>query len=196
MKLKGAIIGCGFFAHNHMQAWNEIKNIEIVAVCDLDKKKAISFSKKFKIAHYYTDINKLLDEENIDFVDVVTTMETHLAIGKILSKRKIATSIQKPFAENLQDAKKIVSLYEKTKTPLMVHENFRWQTPLMTLKKLAQKYQLKKPQYSKISFRHANPVGYTNQTYLYDLEEYLILDVGIHLYDLSRFFLEIGRAHV
>ena len=29
MKLKGAIIGCGFFAHNHMQAWNEIKNIEI-----------------------------------------------------------------------------------------------------------------------------------------------------------------------
>ena len=40
MKLKGAIIGCGFFAHNHMQAWNEIKNIEIVAVCDLDKKKA------------------------------------------------------------------------------------------------------------------------------------------------------------
>ena len=189
MKLKGAIIGCGFFAHNHMQAWNEIKNIEIIAVCDLDKKKAISFSKKFKIAHYYTDINKLLDEENIDFVDVETTMETHLLIGKILSKRKIATSIQKPFAENLQDAKKIVSLYEKTKTPLMVHENFRWQTPLMTLKKLAQKYQLKKPQYSKISFRHSNPVGYTNQTYLYDLEEYLILDVGIHLYDLSRFFL-------
>ena len=189
MKLKGAIIGCGFFAHNHMQAWNEIKNIEIVAVCDLDKKKAISFSKKFKIPHYYTNINKLLDEENIDFVDVVTTMETHLPIGKILSKRKIATSIQKPFAENLQDAKKIVSLYEKSKTPLMVHENFRWQTPLMTLKKLAQKYQLKKPQYSKISFRHSNPVGYTSQTYLYDLEEYLILDVGIHLYDLSRFFL-------
>ena len=84
MKLKGAIIGCGFFAHNHMQAWNEIKNIEIVAVCDLDKKKAISFSKKFKIAHYYTNINKLLDLENLDFVDVVTTMETHLSIGKIL----------------------------------------------------------------------------------------------------------------
>ncbi len=145
MKLKGAIIGCGFFAHNHMQAWNEIKNIEIVAVCDLDKKKAISFSKKFKIAHYYTDINNLLDSENIDFVDVVTTMETHLPIGKILSKRKVATSIQKPFAENLQDAKKIVRLYKRTNTPLMVHENFRWQTPLMTLKKLEKQYQLKKP---------------------------------------------------
>ena len=71
-----------------MQAWNEIKNIEIVAVCDLDKKKAISFSKKFKIAHYYTDITKLLDLENLDFVDVVTTMETHLSIGKNIIKKK------------------------------------------------------------------------------------------------------------
>ena len=43
MTLKGSIIGCGFFAENHMQAWKEIKNIEIFAVCDLDKKKAISF---------------------------------------------------------------------------------------------------------------------------------------------------------
>ena len=34
-------------------------------------------------------------------------METHLSIGKILSKRKVATSIQKPFAENLKDAKKL-----------------------------------------------------------------------------------------
>ena len=47
--------------------------------------------------------------------------------------------------------------------------------------------------YSKISFRHANPVGYINQEYLYDLKEYLILDVGIHLYDLARFFM--GEAH-
>ena len=194
MKLKGAIIGCGFFSYNHMQAWNEVKNIEIVAACDLDRKKAINFSKKFKISNYYTDINTLLNSENLNFVDVITTMETHLQIGKILSKRKVATSMQKPFAENLKDAKKIVKLYEKTRTPLMVHENFRWQTPIMTLKNLEKKYKLKHPQYSKISFRHANPVGYTNQTYLYDLEEYLILDVGIHLYDLSRFFLGEAKS--
>ena len=189
MKLKGAIIGCGFFSHNHMHAWKEIKNVEIVSACDLDKKKVSDFSKKFQISDHYTNIDELLNEENLDFVDVVTTMETHLSIAKILAKRKVPTSMQKPFAENLVNAKKIVRLYKKTHTPLMVHENFRWQTPLMILKKLEKKYRLKHPHYAKISFRHANPVGYTNQTYLYDLEEYLILDVSIHLYDLSRFFL-------
>jgi Predicted dehydrogenases and related proteins len=121
-------------------------------------------------------------------------METHLNIGKILSKYKIPTSIQKPFAENLSNAKKIVSLYKKNKTPLMVHENFRWQSPLLKLKEIINKEKLTKPHYAKISFRHANPVGYTNQTYLYDLKEYLTLDVGIHLFDLSRFFMGEAKS--
>ena len=193
-KLKGALIGCGFFAENHILAWKELKNIEIICVCDLDIKKANKFKSKFNILHSYSSIELMLKKNKIDFVDVVTTMETHLNIGKILSKYKIPTSIQKPFAENLSNAKKIVSLYKKNKTPLMVHENFRWQSPLLKLKEIINKEQLTKPHYAKISFRHANPVGYTNQTYLYDLKEYLTLDVGIHLFDLSRFFMGEAKS--
>ena len=29
-KLKGALIGCGFFAENHILAWKELRNIEII----------------------------------------------------------------------------------------------------------------------------------------------------------------------
>ena len=193
-KLKGALIGCGFFAENHILAWKELRNIEIICVCDLDIKKANKFKSKFNILHSYSSIELMLKKHKIDFVDVVTTMETHLNIGKILSKYKIPTSIQKPFAENLSNAKKIVSLYKKNKTPLMVHENFRWQSPLLKLKEIINKEKLIKPHYAKISFRHANPVGYTNQTYLYDLKEYLTLDVGIHLFDLSRFFMGEAKS--
>ena len=45
-KLKGALIGCGFFAENHILAWKELKNIEIICVCDLDIKKANKFKSK------------------------------------------------------------------------------------------------------------------------------------------------------
>ncbi len=188
-KLKGAIIGCGFFAENHILAWKELKYIEIIAVCDLNKKKAMNFKNQYKIPYFYQSIQTMLKNHKLDFVDVVTTMETHLDISRILTKFKIPTSIQKPFAPNINNAKTIVKLYKKANTPLMVHENFRWQTPLIKLKKIIKKYNLYNPIYSKISFRHSNPVGYTNQKYLYDLKKYLILDVGIHLYDLSRFFM-------
>ena len=189
MKLKGALVGCGFFAANHMHAWKELKYVEIIAVCDLQVNKVRDFKNRFKIKHSFVSINKMIKDLDLDFVDVVTTMETHLKICTILAKNKIPTSVQKPFSDNIQDALKIVRAYKKTKTPLMVHENFRWQTPLLKLKEIIKKHKLKNPFYSKISFRHANPVGYTNQKYLYNLEEYLTLDVGIHLFDLSRFYM-------
>ena len=33
--LKGAIIGCGWFAERHLQAWLRIPEVEIVAAADL-----------------------------------------------------------------------------------------------------------------------------------------------------------------
>ena len=81
-KLKGALIGCGFFAENHILAWKELRNIEIICVCDLDIKKANKFKSKFNILHSYSSIELMLKKHKIDFVDVVTTMETHLNIGK------------------------------------------------------------------------------------------------------------------
>ena len=189
MKLKGAIIGCGFFASNHILAWKEIKNVEIIAVCDLNINKANYSKKKYKIKYSYSSVLLMVKDLKLNFVDVITTMETHLSICKILSKYSIPTSIQKPFSNKLINAKKIVDFYKKNNTILMVHENFRWQTPIMKLKKIIDKYNLGKPIYAKISFRHSNPIGYINQPYLYKLKKYLILDVGIHLYDLSRYFM-------
>jgi len=194
MKIKGAIIGCGFFASNHLNAWKELKNVEIIAVCDLNVKKAKLFCNKFNVSNYYTSIEEMIKNLNLDFVDVVTTMETHLDICKILSFHKIPTVLQKPFSDTFNNAKKIVNLYKKKTTPLMIHENFRWQTPIVTVKKLLKRHNLGTPMYSKISFRHSNPVGYTNQEYLYSLKEYLILDVGIHLYDLTRFFMGEAKS--
>ena len=83
MKLKGALIGCGFFAVNHILAWKEIKSVEIIAVCDLDINKANQFKKKFNIKYSFKSINTMIKTLNLDFVDVVTTMETHLDISKV-----------------------------------------------------------------------------------------------------------------
>lgn len=38
--LRGGLIGCGFFAQNHLNAWRDLENATLVAVCDLDEAKA------------------------------------------------------------------------------------------------------------------------------------------------------------
>ena len=36
-KIKVAVIGCGFFATNHILSWKNFKDVDLVGVCDLDE---------------------------------------------------------------------------------------------------------------------------------------------------------------
>ena len=47
---RGVLIGCGFFARNHMHGWAEADGAEIVAVCDRDRARAESFATDFGAA--------------------------------------------------------------------------------------------------------------------------------------------------
>ena len=38
-KYRYALIGCGFFAQNHLHAWSQNPDVELVATCDVDFEK-------------------------------------------------------------------------------------------------------------------------------------------------------------
>ena len=46
-RLRGTVIGCGFFAENHLNAWAAMPDVELVAVCDIDAVKAENAARKF-----------------------------------------------------------------------------------------------------------------------------------------------------
>ncbi len=187
-QLNGAVIGCGFFAQNHLHAWREIDGVHLRAVCDLDGAKAQAAGQAFAVDHVYTDANRLFEEQALDFVDIVTTMETHRVLVELAARHQVATIVQKPFAPSMDDARAMVDACSRDKTPLMVHENFRWQTPLRSVYDVVQSGDIGEPFFGRVSFRHGNPVGYENQPYLFEQEQYIINDVGVHLLDLARFY--------
>ena len=62
MVLRGALIGCGFFAENHLNAWRDL-GAAIVAVCDLDPVKAQAAAVRHDIARHYSDADEMLAVE-------------------------------------------------------------------------------------------------------------------------------------
>jgi len=70
--LKGALIGCGYFANNHLNGWRDVSGGKIVALCDRDVIRARNAAVLFGIEKVYTDAGKMLSHERLDFVDVVT----------------------------------------------------------------------------------------------------------------------------
>ena len=103
---RGALIGCGFFARNHMHGWADAEGAEIVAVCDLDRAKAEDFARSFG-ATPYTDAAAMLAEVRPDFVDIATTVESHRPLVELAARARRARSIcQKPFARDYADGRR------------------------------------------------------------------------------------------
>ena len=188
--LKGGVIGCGFFAANHLAAWRLLDDVEIVAVADRDPARA-----KWEGARSYTDAAAMLEAERLDFVDIVTTVESHRPLVELAASRGVPVICQKPFAASLEDARAMVEACEKAGVPLMVHENFRWQSPLMAVKAVLDSGEIGDPTYGRLSFRHAHDI-YASQPYLRTAPQLAIMDLGIHLLDLARHLLgEVTRLH-
>ena len=188
--MRVGVIGCGFFAQNHLNGWRDLsaEGIELVAVCDIDATKAEEAAKTFAVPRFYGDAGVLLDKERVDFVDIVTRMETHLQVVKIVAGRGVDIILQKPLGSDWDEAREIVETARKAGVRLAVHENFRWQSPMRKLKAVIDSGAIGKPTWARIAFRTGYDI-YAVQPYLHRAKRYAILDVGIHMLDLARFFL-------
>ena len=188
--MRGALIGCGFFAQNHLNAWRDLRaeGVELTAVCDIDAAKAKAAAEAFGIPRYYNDPAELFANEKLDFVDIATRMETHLDLVRLATSHGVRTIVQKPLAPDWETCLAIVKTAHDAGVPLAVHENFRFQTPMRHLKSVLDSGVIGKPSWGRFSFRFGFDI-YKTQPYFHLEKRLVILDSGIHILDLARFFL-------
>ncbi|NLR97945.1 Gfo/Idh/MocA family oxidoreductase [Rhizobium sp. P38BS-XIX] len=187
-EIKGALIGCGFFAINQMHAWQDVEGADIVAICDRDPERLKIVGDQFGIQRRYSDAAALFADGGFDFVDIATTVQSHRALVEMAASHKIPAICQKPFAKTLGDAKAMVEACAQAGIPLMVHENFRWQTPIQAVKNALQSGAIGEPFWGRFSFRSGYDV-FSGQPYLAEGERFIIEDLGIHTLDIARFIL-------
>ena len=187
MAVRVALIGCGFFARNHMEAWRDLPGAEVVAVCDLDPAKAQDFAARFG-ARPFTDAAAMLAEVRPDVTDVATTVPSHRPLVELAARYSGAVICQKPFATSLEDGQVMVAACAAAGIPLFVHENFRWQKPWREIAARVAAGAIGTPAFLRLSFRHAYDI-YTNQPYLAEEPDLALTDVGLHLFDLARWLM-------
>jgi predicted dehydrogenase len=186
---RAAVIGCGFFSQNHLNAWNDLsERCSIVAVCDIDRAKADAAAKRFGVPKAYTDVDEMLANETLDFVDIATTAPSHLALAEACAAKGVPIIVQKPLAPDWAGARALVAALDRAGLPMMVHENFRFQAPLLRAAELVKSGAIGKVVWGRFSFRTGYDI-YAGQPYLAEVERFAILDVGIHVLDVARVFM-------
>jgi predicted dehydrogenase len=186
--LRGALIGCGFFAVNQMHAWRDIDGASIVAICDRDPERLRIVGDQFGIERRYSDAAAMFADEELDFVDNATTVGSHRPLVEMAAANRVPVICQKPFAPTLADAKAMVTACADAGVPLMVHENFRWQSPIQAVRAVLDSGEIGTPFFGRISFRSGYDV-FSGQPYLATGKRFIIEDLGIHILDIARFLL-------
>lgn len=184
-----AVIGCGFFAQNHLHSWRDLRSegVEIVAVCDIDPAKAKAAATAFSVPHVYSDADTLFREQKLDLVDIVTRVDTHQSLVERAVARGVPTIVQKPFGPDLAACVAMVEAAQKAGVFLAVHENFRFQLPMRKVAELLRAGAIGEPSWARISFRTGYDI-YKGQPYLLKEERFVITDLGVHVLDLARAF--------
>jgi len=195
-KLRAGLIGCGFYAQNHLHAWRDLgAEVELAAVCDTDTDKAKAAATKFAVPKAYGDAAEMLKAERLDFVDIVTTMPSHRVLVLLAAAHRTPVIVQKPFAPTWHDCVEMVEACEKAGVQLMVHENFRYQSPMREVRRIIESGAIGDVAWARINWRTAYDI-YAGQPYLAKETRFILLDIGVHTLDLARVFLgEVERVY-
>jgi predicted dehydrogenase len=121
---KGAVVGCGAVAnHTHIAAWKSSKDVEILAVCDVNAEAASKTAQRWNIPDTYTDFSIMLEAEKFDFIDICTPPITHFELAMQAMKGGIHVVVEKPIAPNAIEAAEMVSTARKHNIKLCVTHN-------------------------------------------------------------------------
>lgn len=133
--IKIAVIGVGVMGKNHARIYSEIPNCKLVAVSDLEEKKAKEIADEFD-CKYYTDLNEMLDKEDIDAVSITVPTKKHKEISLAVINKGLHILLEKPIATCIKDAEEIIKKSKEKKIKLLVGHIERFNPAVIELKKI------------------------------------------------------------
>lgn len=120
-----AILGAGFIAGVHLEAWKRIEGAQVVAFFETQPERAQDFQEKQGIPHY-DSFSRLLEEKEVEIVDICLPTFLHREYAEIAAQAKKHLFCEKPIATTLEDAQAIKEICSKNGVKLMIGHVLRF----------------------------------------------------------------------
>ena len=133
---KLAIVGCGGHArYNLAPLWQDIPEVEPVGACDVNADAAASFAKAFGIRNIYSDLGRMLAEQQPDILIDASWPSVHLQ-NVLAGVRGGVRGIvcEKPFAVDATQAREMVQVAKSANVVLMEGLMFHYQPQILAVK--------------------------------------------------------------
>jgi len=127
-KLKVAVIGSGFISNiAHIPAWRSLdKDVEVVAVADVNEGIAKETASRHGIAEYFSDYRLMLDRVNPDIVSVATPNAFHKEPAIASLEAGAHVMCEKPLGINAAQGREMYAAAKRAGKMLFVSQTGRF----------------------------------------------------------------------
>jgi predicted dehydrogenase len=128
------VVGAGAIAQvAHLPALAKIRGAQLVALCDNDGPKARALAERFGIPDVFTDIEDLLEYDELDAVVISTP--NHLHEPHVLSAlaAKVNVLCERPLALTTRGVERILTAAQRADRKVAVANNYRFRSDVQAL---------------------------------------------------------------
>ncbi len=194
--MKFAIVGFGGLGKVHFGNYLKIKeksahDVNLVAICDIDPEqftKAVELNigatdAPADLSQYnlYTDVDEMLEKEELDFVVTALPTFLHDVIGEKIMNKGIHLFSEKPMALTVERCQKMIDDAKRNNVRLQIGQCCRFETPRENLKKLLDEGKFGKVIRAEFSRFSATPMWCWENWYHDDAKSGgAVLDLHVH----------------
>lgn len=163
-RIRVGLVGCGRVAQNHLEAIEQLEDLELTGICDRDAKVVGALAKRYQ-AQAFGQIAQLL-QTNIDVVVLCTPSGLHAQQTMVSAEAGKHVIVEKPMATCWQDGLAMVRACDKANVHLFVVKQNRFNPTLSILKR-----SIDSGRFGKIYMVAVNVFWHRPQAY-YDLSQW------------------------
>lgn len=157
----------------HVSAYQNCKHVDLSGVVEIDDQSINKFKSKYSSIPVYKSVSQLMMKEKLDFISICTSTKTHSQILREIIKYPIKGILcEKPIANNLDNARAMITLCEERDILLTINHGRRWHGTYLAAKKLLENGKIGKVK---------------AVTSIYSGE---VFNIGTHLFDIIRMLIQ------
>jgi predicted dehydrogenase len=179
-----AFVGAGGHANNCLYpSLEKARTVKLVAICDLQADRAEGTAKRYGADRWYTDVDTMLDKEQLDGVCICGLPPMHVEVGKQVVRRGLPIFVEKPSALSADAARSLAETAAQAEVWGMVGFMKRHAPAYLLARQL-----MDAPEFGGVQQLH---VRFTQGRYPdiwgFEAPQAFLIGQVVHIFDLTRF---------
>ena len=188
-KLRIGMIGAGNIAKVHLEAYKNVPDAEIVAICDINRENLDEAAELYNIPNRYDSVEEMLANCELDAADVCIWNCDHAKCAIAALNAGLHVLCEKPMAYNAQEAEAMKKAAQDNGKLLMIGFVLRFGNGEKVAKDFIDNGYLGDIYHTKATYlrRHGAPGGWFCRKELSGGGP--VIDLGVHVIDLTRYLM-------